>query len=95
MSVFSPAGNTQTMAVANTSSSINVTRSNSVLRLYNAGPGVVFVKWTNNAADAATVAADMPIPAGDIEVFEKGATVLLYAISDTSATLYVTQGEGA
>ena len=69
------------------------------VRLYNAGPDVVHVRF-GNASPTATIASgatkgDVPIPVGDIEVFPVGQALFVAGICPTStATLFITPGEG-
>lgn len=63
-------------------------------RLYNAGPDTVFVEFGGSAVVAA-VASGMPIPPGQTEVFAIHPIQYIATICPTStATLYVTPGEG-
>ena len=70
------------------------------VRIYNAGPDVAYVRFTNatstaTAPSGATVGG-MPIPVGDIEVFPAGTATFISALCPTStATLFVTVGEGS
>lgn len=67
---------------------------NNVMRILNAGPSTVFVRFGVGAQTAVTT--DMPILAGSVELFTKTpATDTVAAITASStATLYITCGEG-
>jgi len=89
--------NTQTLAATATSANaaLNAVDGNmNVLRVANAGPNTVFIRWGATAQTAVTT--DMPILAGTVEVFSKGAATNVAAIcaAGQTATLYLTCGEG-
>lgn len=69
------------------------------VRVYNAGPDVAYVRFTNGTSTATAPSGatkgGMPIPVGDIEVFPTGTSTFVSAICPTStATLFITPGEG-
>lgn len=66
----------------------------SVMRIVNAGPSTVFLRWGVGAQTAVTT--DMPMLAGTIEVFSKAADVDTVAAitSSSTSTVYITCGEG-
>jgi hypothetical protein len=97
--VFYPAGNnTVNIAATATTSSVSLTNpiaANSPdVRIYNAGPNTVFVRWGIGAQTA--LATDMPIPAGAIENFYKAQSDTFAAIcaATQTATVYFTPGTG-
>ena len=93
---FRPAADTITMAVTATSSETTALRDQgNQVRLYNAGPNVAFIRFGVTALTATT--ADMPIPAGAVEVLTKGGASRAAAIcaGTGTATLYLTVGEGS
>lgn len=90
---------TQTISVTNASASITFAAGQGLemgaVRLVNAGASTVFVRW-GVGAQTAVAATDMPILSGTTEVFAKGLADHLAAITASStATLYVTCGEGS
>ena len=66
----------------------------SVIRAYNAGTAIVFVRWGVGAQTATT--ADMPLIPGVVEVFSKAWQDDTFAgiTGSGTATVYVTPGEG-
>lgn len=69
----------------------------SVMRIVNAGPSTVFLRWGLAASvGAASASTDMPMLSGTVEVFSKSADVdTVAAITSTStSTVYITCGEG-
>lgn len=65
----------------------------SIIRVYNAGPGVAFCRWGTGAQTA--VLGDMPVFPGVVELFSKaGSDDTFAAITATTATIYTTCGEG-
>ena len=97
--VFNPTGN-NTVSIAGTSTSGSVTLKDPIagnspnVRIYNAGPNAAFVRWGVGAQTA--VATDMPIAAGEIEVFYKGQADTFAAIcaATETAKVYFTPGTG-
>ena len=67
-----------------------------VIRVYNLGPALVFVRWGASASVGAAAVTDMPVVPGVVELFTKGnADDTLAGITSTgTATVYVTCGEG-
>lgn len=65
-----------------------------VMRVYNAGTAVVFVRWGTGAQTATT--ADMPVVPGAVEVFAKAPADDTFAgiTASSTATVYITCGEG-
>lgn len=76
------------------------------VRIYNAGPSLVFVRFAEPSvssagvyADGSSVAAtnaDIPIPAGNTETFtlDSSTSRIACLTASSTATLYVTTGEG-
>lgn len=101
-------GTTKTLSVTSTSASVTLDSKDvssassnagtigghSVMRVYNAGTQVAFARWGTGAQTATT--ADMPLIPGVVELFSKAwADDTFAAITSTStATVYVTCGEG-
>ena len=56
--------------------------------------GNVYIRFTNNAADTASSTTDMPVLSGSVETFSKGDLCNIAIIADTTATVWVTVGEG-
>ena len=102
---FSPdITNTKTLAVTASSAQVTIAtvdtntgttgQGNNVFRIVNAGPGTVFIRWGSATTQTALI-TDLPMLAGTVEVFSKSPdTTTLAAISATTATLYITSGEG-
>lgn len=65
-----------------------------VLRFYNAGTAIAFVRWGVGAQTAVTT--DMPVAPGTIEVFSKAyeADTVAAITAAGTATVYVTAGRG-
>lgn len=97
-------GTTKTLSASSSSSSVTFdakdvasstnASGHSVIRVYNAGTATVFVRWGTGAQTATT--SDMPIIPGVIEVFCKAWADDTFAgiTSSSTATVYVTPGEG-
>lgn len=97
-------GTTKTLSASSSSSSVtfdakDVSSStnasgHSVIRVYNAGTAVAFCRWGTGAQTATT--ADMPLIPGVVEVFCKSFADDTFAAitSSSTATIYVTCGEG-
>lgn len=85
------AGTTATLAAGTSSASVAVDPGAATVRLHNAGPATVFVRWGGAAS-----LADLPLPPGIVEVLSRppGATALAGVTASGAATLYVTSGEG-
>lgn len=66
----------------------------SVMRIVNAGPSTVFIRFGVGAQTAVT--GDMPMLSGTVEVFSKAGDVdTIAAITAAStSTIYITCGEG-
>lgn len=90
---FAPAIN-YTIAATAASSSTAVDAYSMACRVVNSGAVGIFVNFTTGAV-AATITNGTYIPAGGIETFTKGAATHINVIcSSTTATVYVTVGEG-
>lgn len=87
---------TQSLAATTTSSSVTFTGeslNDTELYVYNAGTDAVFCRWGVGAQTATT--AGLPIPSGTVQVFSRnGATVFACRTFTTTATVYVTTGNG-
>lgn len=91
---------TKTIAVtqATASATLDATDSgvgNNVIRLFNSGSNVVFVRWGTGTQTALTT--DMPLMPGTVELFTKAAgtdTIAAICASGLTSTLYITCGEG-
>lgn len=97
MRPFSPnPGSTVSLAATTASGSVAVATGQdkaSAVRVYNAGPSAVRVRWGVGAQTA--VAGDVLVPAGAVEVFTKGNADTFAAKCDSgSATVEFTTGEG-
>jgi ribosomal protein L21E len=56
--------------------------------------GNVYIRFSNNSADTASAATDMPVLSGTVETFSKGDNTRIAIVADTTATVWVTVGEG-
>jgi hypothetical protein len=56
--------------------------------------GNVYLRFTSNATDTASVTTDMPVLSGTVETFSKGDNCNIAIVADTTATVWVTVGEG-
>lgn len=89
---------TKTISATSSSSSITLDSTdlvgNNVMRIANAGTATAFVRWGTGAQTALT--SDMPVLSGTIEVFTKDPTTTVVAAitASSTATVYVTCGEG-
>jgi hypothetical protein len=87
---------TQSLAATTTSASITFTGTSlndTELYVYNAGTDAVFCRWGVGAQTATT--AGLPIPSGTVQIFSRnGATVFACRTFTTTATVYVTTGNG-
>jgi hypothetical protein len=87
---------TQSLSATTTSSSITFTGeslNDTELYVYNAGTDLVFCRWGVGAQTATT--AGLPIPSGTVQIFARNqATVFACRTSTTTATVYVTTGNG-
>lgn len=98
--VFNPSGN-NTVNIASTSTSGSVTLKDPIagnspnVQIYNAGPNLAFARW-GVGAQTAVAATDVPIPAGAVVNFYKGAADTFAAIcaAAQTATVYFTPGTG-
>lgn len=93
---FRPTAETIPLACTAVSASTTALRQEPMqVRIYNAGPNDVFVRFGTGAMTA-VVSIDMPVPAGAVEVFTKTAagTVAGICAGTGTATLYLTAGEG-
>lgn len=104
---FLATGNTVTIAATGSSSTTSLgttgLRGGNVempltIRVYNAGPDIAWIK-PGVAATTAAKTADtaIPVPAGNTEVFwyPADATHLAVIAQTSSATVYVTPGQGS
>lgn len=91
---FAPSGSTATIAATAASASVAIDPNSSVVRIYNKGPNVAFLRFTVGASTAAVT--DMPIAVGATENFTKGTASVASAIcaATETATVYATSGEG-
>ena len=91
--VFSP-GATVSISCSTTSASATIATGFSVMRLTNVGSVPVFVRWGTGTQTA--VATDFPVPANSSVVVAKPFDVVTVAAitGSSTATLYVTVGEG-
>ncbi|WP_354686685.1 hypothetical protein [Cupriavidus necator] len=94
---FSPnPGTTVSIAATTASTSVSVATDQdkaSAVRVYNAGPNDVRVRWGAGAQTA--VSGDVRVPAGAVEVFSKGNADTIAAKCDSgTATVEFTTGEG-
>lgn len=66
----------------------------SVMRVYNAGTQIAFCRWGTGAQTATT--GDMPLIPGVVEMFSKAWADDTFAAitSSSTATVYITCGEG-
>ena len=89
-------GSTVSISATTASSSVAVAAGQSrasAIRVYNAGPSGVRVRWGAGAQTA--VAGDLLIPAGAVEVFSGAGADTVAAKTDSgSATVEFTFGEG-
>jgi hypothetical protein len=90
---FDPTASTS-LAFSTTSAEVTtLSASDNIVRIYNGGTGVVFIRWGTTAQTA--VATDMAIAPGAVEVFTKNNATRLAAIASSgSGTLYITTGNG-
>ncbi len=103
MQAFRPVtGGTVSLGVTTVSASVALPSTGGggtkAVRIYNAGDGTAFVRFSDNST-ATAVLFDMPIPAGAIEMFtivdRNGDVNHIAAITSSgSATIYVSVGEG-
>jgi hypothetical protein len=87
---------TQSLSATTTSSSVTFTGeslNDTELYVYNAGTDLVFCRWGVGAQTATT--AGLPIPSGTVQIFSRNsATVFACRSSTTTATVYITTGNG-
>lgn len=95
---FQPAfGRGQTVTAATTSTAATaftgIDVANTELYVFNSGTGIAFARWGVGAQTATT--ADVPLPPGSVQVFNKGSADNFAAISaaGTNAVLIIT-GKG-
>lgn len=92
---FSPTQPTQRVTATQANAQASINAQNAQIRIANAGPNKVFVRWGVGGQAAATT--DTPILAGTAELFTKAIGDNGFAaICDTgeTATVFVTTGEG-
>lgn len=95
LKTFAPSGLLSASLTAGpTSANVALDVNSSVVRVYNAGPDIAYIRF-GSATDAATT-SHIPLPAGAPELFTKGTAAYMAAITDAakSATIIVTNGEG-
>ena len=97
---FTPYGsNTTAVSVSGTTASgaLNLPSATmgSTVRVYNGTSVVVFIQFGDSTVTATT--ANMPIPAGGVEVFAIGSAITYIAgiTASGTGTLYATTGRGA
>jgi hypothetical protein len=87
---------TQSLSATTTSSSVTFTGeslNDTELYVYNAGTDLVFCRWGVGAQTATT--GGLPIPSGTVQIFSRNsATVFACRTSTTTATVYITTGNG-
>jgi hypothetical protein len=89
--VFAPNAHTS-LTVSGTSAEVTtLSATDNIVRLYNSGTAVCFVRWGTTAQTAVTT--DLAIAPGTVEAFTKNNATRLAAIG-TSGTLYITTGTG-
>ena len=100
MDIFTPYGlDTTAVSVSATTASgaLNLPTAPmpSSVRLHNATSVTVFVQFGGSTVEATT--ANMPLPAGAVEIFEigGGATHIAAITASGTGTLYATTGRGA
>lgn len=96
MDLFQPMfGKTTSIAATQTTGSATVPAEAPTMRVFNAGPATVFVRWGVGAQTALTT--DVAIPVGAVEMFYKGNanTVAAICATGSTATVYLTPGTGA
>ena len=105
---FSPGrvGNTVSAVIGITASTLNFDNptptpggafaKGNTVRLFNAGPNVVFVDLVGaGTTPSATVTNSMPLPVGAVEKFTTAGATAVTAITSTgTSTLFATVGEG-
>lgn len=93
---FMPSGydTVQLSANGTASATVAVDPNSAVVRVYNAGPNLAYIRF-GSATDAATT-AKIPIAIGSTELFTKGQQPNVAAICDAgnTAVLFFTAGEG-
>lgn len=91
------AGGTVQIPVTTSSASVTLNASQinfNVFRIYNSGSAVAFIRVSIGASTAVGT-TDIPIPPGVIEIFSKGFSDTISAITLSGTTiLYITVGEG-
>jgi hypothetical protein len=93
---FAP-GQTTKISVTSTSQNVVIDTAtqgpNQVARIVTTA-GNVYIRFTNNAADTASAASDMPLLASTVENLSKGDLTRICIVADTTAVVWVTVGEG-
>jgi hypothetical protein len=104
---FSPDfANTKSISATSTSANVAIAavdfntgtlgQGYNVMRIVNAGPNTVFLRW-GTASTTTALATDMPMLAGTVEVFTNSpdtSYVAAICASAQTATVYITCGEG-
>lgn len=86
-------GKSTSIAATTTTASASVPAEAPSLRVFNAGPATIFIRWGVGTQTALTT--DMAIPAGVVEVFYKRVADTVAAITSAGAsTVYLTPGTG-
>lgn len=94
LNIFSP-NTTGTISATTTSANLAISESATAVRIYNAANVMCFVRFGRGSGTAA-VTTDMPIAPGSVEVFKKGRSDYVAAITASgSGTVYITAGDGA
>ena len=90
-----PSGlDTVQLSASASSSNVALDVTSSVVRVYNAGPNLAYIRFGPVGTTSTT--AKMPIPVGATELFTKGIAPAVAAICDggNTAVLFFTAGEG-
>ena len=84
-------------AAPNVSPTPNIAMKSRCVRLFNAGPDLIFFELVGPlpANQTATIGTGVPLPAGKAETFSTAGSTSIAAVALTSnSTLYITPGEG-
>lgn len=93
LKAFAPAGPTVQIAATTASASVALDPYSAVVRVFNAGPNIAFIRFSIGASTA--VLTDMPVNVGATERFTDATSNMVSAICETgTAKLYFTNGEG-
>ena len=94
---FTPCGATVNISASNSSGNVQVRSANGSsrhCRFFNAGTVTVFVEFGETNSVVATTSASMPIAAGSTEVISCRFPYVAAITAASTATLYITPGEG-